>query len=105
MFIRLVDKDGLKSPILSIHCDEKELLGQIESWKEDLLIWSKRTTLTHTPLGRLEADTCIIDLLRHITSYYLISTPHCEGKITSTLSLVDESYVAGSEILEMKTYE
>ena len=105
MFLRLVDENEFKSPILDIHSDEKEFLKQIELWKSHLLIWAKRTSLIGTPLGRLDVNTCIVDLLRHLTSYYVLSSPHCEGRITMTFRLVNEDYAKGSEITEVKIYE
>ena len=105
MFVRLIDEHGFKSPVLDIHNDEEEFMEQIEMWKMNLLIWVKKTTLTGMPLGRLEANTCIVDLLRHLTSYYVLSSPLCEGRITMTFRLVDDDYADGSEIIEIKTYE
>ena len=106
MFVRLVDKDNWKSPILQIHNDEEEFLSEIEKWKKDLLEWvANNTDYNGTPLARLDVNTCIVDLLRHITDYYVKTTPNCDSRIIMTLRLVEEDYAAGEDIMEIKTYE
>jgi len=105
MFVRLVDKDNWKSPVLYIHSDEKEFMVEIEKWKKDLLEWVASLDYDNTPLARLDANTCIVDLLRHITDYHVRTTPGCGGRIRATLRLFDESYADGDDIIEIKTYE
>ncbi len=106
MFLRLIDKDGWKSPVLYIHGDEKEFIKEIEKWKKDTLEWVKNSDFDGTPLCRLDANTCMVDLLRHLTNYYIKSTPNCEGRIIMTLRLFDEADVSeGDDIIEIKTYE
>lgn len=106
MFVRLIDKDGWKSPILYIHNDIDEFIREIEKWKAELLKWAKNTGFKGTPLGRLDANSCIVDLLRHLTEYYVKTTPNCEGRIFMTLRLFNESYLTEGDIVkEIKTYE
>ncbi|KKN28304.1 hypothetical protein LCGC14_0855400 [marine sediment metagenome] len=106
MFLRLIDKDGWRSPVLYIHSDEKQFMEEIEKWKKDLLEWVKNSTFRGTPLCRLDANTCIVDLLRHLTNYYTESTPNCEGRIIMTLRLFDNAYIdEGDVVIEIKTYE
>ena len=104
MLVRLVDKQGFKSPILYIHNDEDEFLEQIKLWRRNLLIWAEKTNFKGLPLSRLEADICIVDLLRHLTSYYVLTSPLCEGRITMTLRLLHGKYYE-EDITEIKTYE
>lgn len=120
MYIRLVDKQNFKSPILYIHSDEDEWLEQINIWRRDLLAWVEtHPLLSGMPLARLEADMCIVDLIRHLSQYYVdyndalskispdsIFTQY-EGRVVSTLRLVSSQgteVLKDEEILEIKTY-
>jgi hypothetical protein len=103
IFIRLIKRSDrqLKSPVLYIHNDEKEFMREIRKWKKDLIAWSKEGYNDGTPLGRREINTCIVDLLRHLTAYYVVTTPNCGGHIRGTFRLVDEEYAEGDTIKDI----
>lgn len=114
IFIRLIDKDMFVSPILHIHHDEEEFLKEIESWKKGLLEWVKEDPRRDgMPLGRLDAGTCMIDLLRHLVEYYIKTTPNCGGRVWATLKLIDQpknkslriDEERSADVIEIKTYE
>ena len=103
MYIRLIDKQKFTSPVLYIHNDEKEFLHEIESWRKDLLDWVDSLDWDGMPLARLEAETCMVDLLRHLTEYYVRSRPNCGGRIHATLKLLPG--IPENEVIkEIKTY-
>jgi len=117
MYIRLIDKDNFVSNTLHIQHDEDEFLAEIEKWKHGLLEWVKKQgerSKVGMPLARLDAGTCMIDLIRHLAEYYINTTPHCDGRVWATLKLEDfpkdkelrsfdiEEAVS---IVEIKTYE
>ena len=98
MFLRLVDKYGFKSPILYIHCDEDEFMEQVHEWKNELHRFIEAenkakevggTNAVGMPLTRLEPETCLVDLIRHLSLYYTRTTPHSKGHVTGCLRLVD----------------
>lgn len=68
-------------------------------------MWVKKTTFTGVPLGRLDAQICMVDLLRHLTSYYILTTPLCEGHVIATLYLLNDNDYSQEEVIEIKTYE
>lgn len=110
MFIQLVDEHNFKSPLLYIHADEDEFMAEIEEWKEGLLKWAEDPLVQGLPLGRLDSNTCIVDLMRHLTKFYVESTELSfskEGRIFGTLRLLNESYLDGmdEDVVEIKTYE
>jgi len=115
MYLRLIDKGNFVSPILYIHADEEEFMGEVKRWKENMLQWIKNNPeMDCTPLGRLDAGVCMIDLLQHLAKYYVETIPGCKGKVISTLKL-DEHPKAKElrsgntedmeSIIEIKTYE
>ena len=99
MFLRLVDKDGFKSPILYIHSDEDEFMEQIREWKNELHRFIEDENKAKEvggpnaggimPLTRLDPETCLVDLVRHLSLYYTRTTPHSKGHVTGCLRLVD----------------
>jgi len=122
MYIRLVDRDNWKSPILYIHADEKEWLEQITIWRRNLLEWVKAyPAMGGMPLGRLEASMCMVDLLWHLTKYYVeynemlaeempnLVIAQYDGHIVSTFRLLGPPETDNLEevdnIIEVKTYE
>jgi hypothetical protein len=122
MYIRLVDKHNWKSPVLYIHADEKEWIEQIILWRKNLLAWCKKHPIMNgMPLGRLEASVCMVDLIRHLSEYYVnynnelaelmpdSITEKYEGHIVSTFRLLGPPEADGLEdvenIIEIKTYE
>jgi len=107
MFIQLIDKNGDKSPFLYIHHDYKEFLNEIEKWRQDLIQWRKNNPLDDgTPLGRGDVSTCIVDLLRHLTEYYVKTDAHNKGRITNTLCLYSTEDIDKEDenITIIKTY-
>jgi len=112
MYLRLIDKNKFVSPILYIHGDEEEFMGEVKRWKENLMQWIENNPeMNRTPLGRLDAGVCMIDLIRHLSKYYIETSPHCKGKVIATLKL-DEYPKFRSErtedmvdVVEIKTYE
>lgn len=114
-YIRLIDKDNFVSTPLHIQHDEDEFLAEIEKWKQSLLEWVKEDPLRDgMPLGRLDAGTCMIDLIRYLADYYSKTTPNCGGRVWATLKLEDfpkkkelrgTSIEDTENIVEIKTYE
>ena len=107
MFIQLIDKNGDKSPVLYIHSDVEEFIGEINNWALDLIQWRKDNPLEDgTPLWRGDASTCVVDLLRHLTEYYVKTDAHNKGRIVATLRLYsDEDIDKDDEIIIIRTYE
>ena len=71
MYVQLVDKDNFRSPVLYIHSDEEEFMEQILAWKKDLLALRKEyPAVDGLPLGRLDPDVAMVDLLRYLGNYY-----------------------------------
>ena len=110
MYIQLVDEHNSKSPLLYIHADEDEFMAEIEEWRQDLFKWAKNPEVRGLPLGRLEANTCIVDLMRHLTAFYVESTElsFAKGRVFGTLRLLNESYLASydsEEVIEISLVE
>ena len=111
MWFRLIDKDGFVSPLVHIQHDEEEFLGVVDKWKKELHEWIKEDShRAGMPLGRLDAGTCLFDLVRYLGNYYVESTPNCAGRVWATLKIEDfpkdeKLRVAIHEVLEIKTYE
>ncbi len=115
MYLRLIDKNNFVSGTLHIQHDEEEFLSEIEKWKQGLLKWVEEDAQRDgMPLGRLDAGTCMIDLIRHLSEYYILTTPRCGGRVWATLKLEDfpkDKSLRGScvedteNIVEIKTYE
>jgi len=106
MYIKLVDKDKFESAVLYIHQDIDEFLGEIDKWKADLLSWVAGLDNDGHPLMRFDADVCMVDLLRHLTAYYVRTSPYCEGRIVGTFRLIAPPVKLTNEIvMEIKTYE
>lgn len=110
MYIRLVDEHNFKSPILYIHSDEDEFMAEIEKWKKDLLEFVKNNPkVDGLPLGGFDASTCMVDLMRHLTQYYVESTEFSfvekNIRVLGTLRLLNEDYLTGHVVVEIKTYE
>lgn len=116
MYIRLIDRRHFVSSILYIHHDEDEFLAEIYKWRAGLWAWVKEDPLRRDdmPLGRLEAGTCMIDLLVHLHKYYVETTPNCGGRIIGSLSLErfpkaihlrTPDIESTEDIVEIKTYE
>lgn len=115
MYIRLVDKNNWVSVPIHIHSDEKEFLVQVYKWRKELWQWiSDNPKAKGMPLGRLDAGTCMFDLIRYLGKYYIENTPDCEGRVWATLKLEDfpkDKNLRGVEIedqitiMEIKTYE
>ena len=111
MYIQLIDKDGFLSSVLYIHSDYDEFRAEIDNWKQNLLaIVKSNKYVDGLPLGRLEAQTCMVDLIRHLGNYYVESTPLSfvePGNVWSCLKLADQDEVLeyGNSIVEIKTYE
>jgi hypothetical protein len=108
MYVQLIDKDRFKSPILYIHSDEDEFMAQIGIWlaqvKKVIADYSHASGL---PLGRLEPDTAMVDLVRHLGNYYVESTPLSSlpaGHVYSCLRLVNETDVLkdGNEVIKIE---
>ena len=108
MYVVLVDKDGFESPALYIHCDEEEFLAEIEKWKADLLTFVRTTLGPGMPLTRLEAETCMLDLVGHLVQYYkdtAIGSMDC-GHVLGTLFLAGpQRYPLQGKVVRIKTYE
>lgn len=115
MYIRLIDKDNFVSGTLHIQHDKEEFLAEIEKWRQGLLKWVKEEEdRDGMPLGRLDAGTCMIDMLKHLHEYYILTTPNCGGRVWATLKLEDfpkdkrlrgPSIEDTENIVEIKTYE
>ena len=107
MYIQLIDKDGFKSSVLNIFPNaEEEFLTKITLWKEELLLWSKEKGFRGTPLGRLEAQTCMVDLIHYLTKYFVKSSDYCDGRIVGTMGLINtEELMHTAKIIEIKVYE
>ena len=111
MYIQLVDRDGFLSEVLYIHSDKDEFMTEVNNWKKNLLDIIKTNKYTNgLPLGRLEAQTCMVDLIRHLGNYYVESTPLSfipAGNVWSCLKLASQNEVLeyGEPIIEIKTYE
>ena len=111
MYIQLIDEHGFLSSVLYIHSDEEEFLEEIDNWKKNLLAIIKDNKHSNgLPLGRLEAQTCMVDLIRHLANYYVESTPLSfipPGNVWSCLKLADQNEVLeyGEPITQIKTYE
>lgn len=108
MYVQLIDKHNFTSPILYIHCDKDEFMGQIEKWKTDLLQWiEENPEVKGLPLGRLEPNICMTDLIRHLTSYYAKVCAEQElpeyfqGRIPGTLHLMNDSYLSADDFEEV----
>jgi hypothetical protein len=110
MYVRLVDKDNFKSPILYIHADEEEFMKQIELWLEQVKkVIADYPQVDGLPLGRLEPDTAMVDLVRHLGNYYVESTPLSflpVGHVYGCLRLVNEtdSLRYGHKVIEIKLH-
>jgi hypothetical protein len=95
MYVQLIDKDNFKSPVLYIHADEDEFMAQIKVW----LVLVRKViadypSVNGLPLGRLEANTAIVDLIRHLGNYYVETTPLSfvpSGHVYGCLRLVNET--------------
>lgn len=115
MYIQLVDKHGSESPLLYIHSDHEEFMAEINKWKGGLLEWAKQDIVRGLPLGRLEASTCMVDLLHHLTGYFvecakndLAKYEYFQNRITNCLRLLNSDYldsVDEDEVVKIKTYE
>ena len=110
MLIRLVDKDNFKSPVIRIHADGEEFMEQIELWKKEIhKIHDEYPHMDGLPLGRMDAGTCMFDLIRHLGNYYVESTPLSfvpKGHVYSCLKLLETIEKFDDEdITEIKTYE
>lgn len=112
MYIILIDEHGFTSPALSIHSDHDEFLVEVEKWKKDLHETIKANKYVNgLPLGRLEASTCMVDLVRHLANYYVESTPLSfvePGNVWSCLRLVNnraDLKEIADEVVVIKTYE
>ena len=112
MYIRLIDKGGWRSPIFHIHSDEEEFLQQIEVWKKEIhQIHKDYPHMDGLPLGRMDAGTCMFDLIRHLGNYYVESTPLSfipKGHVYSCLKLIEdkeEETLKHEDVLEIKTWE
>jgi hypothetical protein len=111
MYIQLVDKHGFKSPILYIHSDEEEFVEQINIWRNRI----REIIINHPhanglPLGRLEPNTCMVDLIMHLGNYYVENTPLSfvpKGHVYGCLSLMNEEDVLeyGDEITQINLHE
>jgi hypothetical protein len=109
MYIQLVDKDNFKSPVLYIHSDEDEFMEQIQAWKKDLHeLREEYPAIDGLPLGRLEPDTAMIDLLRYLGNYYVESTPLSflpPGHVYGCLRIMDSKKVYGEAITEINLHD
>jgi len=114
MYIRLIDKHDFVSTTLYIHNDEDEFLAQIEEWKKHLHLWLHcNPKMEGTPLGRLDAGACMIDMIRYLSDYFVRTTPNCCGKVMGGLKLEDypkkeelrHNIESSEDIIEIKTYE
>lgn len=88
--IQLLDRYGNYSPVLDFHCDEEEFIAQVELWLRSLLHWQSVNEDCHgQPLGRLEVEVCMVDLMRHITAYEVkaMSASRHIGRIIGTIRL------------------
>jgi len=92
MLIQLIDKDGFKSAVLDIHDNaEEEFIAAIKHWFVWLHYWLERNPkMDGMPLGRLDPDTAMVDLMRELTQRYLLNTPNCNGRIIATFRLQNE---------------
>jgi len=108
MFIQLIDKDGFKSPVLYIHSDEDEFMAQINLWLQQVYeTIDSYPTLDGLPFGRLDPNTCMVDLIRHLGNYYVESTPisfAVPGHVYSCLRLWNEEDV-DDEIIQINLHE
>lgn len=114
MYIQLVDKHNFRSPILYLHADRDSWIEQIEKWRNDLLSWLEETGMGGhgTPLTRLDAEACIIDLLRHLIAFYKSEMdehfPQYEGRVFGTFRLFNESHLTEEdkkEVVIVKVFE
>jgi len=108
MYLQLIDKDNFKSVILYIHSDTDEFLKVIDAWKDELLNYARQEQEHNGvgfPLSRLEVDTCIVDLLRVLTEYYVKTSafikPHT-GRIMATMRLLNESDLTNADMGRVK---
>lgn len=106
MYIQLIDKDNFKSPILYIHSDEEEFVEQIMLWKKSLHELRKNyPKVDGLPLGRLEPDVAMVDLIRHLGNYYVENIPLSflpNGHVYGCLRLVNE---ADEEVIEINLHD
>jgi len=108
MYVQLIDKDDFKSPILYIHADEEDFMNQIEIWlKQVKKIIIDYPIVTGLPLGRLDPNTAIVDLIRHLGNYFVENTPLSflpSGHVYGNLRIINEEEVLkyGDQIVEIK---
>jgi hypothetical protein len=108
MYVQLIDKDNLKSPILYIHADEDEFMTQIELWLAQMKkVIADYPQVKGLPLGRLEPNTAIVDLVLHLGNYYVKSTPLSfapPGHVYGCLRLVNETDALkyGDKVIKIK---
>ena len=110
MYIQLVDKDGFKSPVLYIHSNEDEFMEQINLWQQKVYeILDNYPHVDGLPLGRLDPNTCMVDLIRYLADYYIKSTPLSfvpAGHVYTTLAIKnEENLAAGDVITRINLYE
>jgi len=106
VYIKLIDRHKFESSVLHIHGDIDEFLEEIQKWKTELLAWAADLKYDGMPLMRLEADVCMVDLLRHLIAYYIKTSPYCKGRVVGTFRLVGPPVDLTNEtVMEIKTYE
>ena len=116
MYIRLIDERNFVSPFLDIHNDEEEFLKVIYEWRQKVWDWrAARPYADGLPLGRLDAGTCFLDMLRYLGEYYIKEDvlDYYKGHVYTTLKvetcpkdpkLRGESIEESEDFLEIKTW-
>jgi hypothetical protein len=114
MWLRLIDKQNFVSPAIHIQHDHEEFLKVVYEWREK--VWAlleNDPEVSGMPLGRLDAGTCMFDLIRHLGEYYIKTDPSGRTHVWACLTLEDQplakenrAYVEdmGNELVEIKTY-
>jgi hypothetical protein len=109
MLIQLIDKDGWRSPVLYIHSDEDEFMEQINLWLQEVRqIIKDYPSVDGLPLGRLDPETCMFDLARHLGNYYVESTPLSfapAGHVYGCLKIFRNEDEIDEEIVEINLHE
>jgi len=107
MYVQLVGKHDLKSPILYIHADEDEFMEQINIWlKQVKKVIADYPEVNGLPLGRLEPAVAMVDLVRHLGNYFVENTPLSflpAGHVYGCLGIRNEAEVLkyDEEIIEI----
>jgi hypothetical protein len=115
MWLRLIDKQNFVSPCIHIQHDHEEFLKVVYEWREK--VWDfldSDPKMDGTPLGRLDAGTCMFDLIRYLGEYYIKTDPFGRTHVWACLLVEDQPLKkenrtpiedGGNTIVEIKTYK